>query len=193
MWQLSPLVIMNKMFGIERISGGGRGVPGNPGVGTYKTKDGRFVAMMLLQGDRFWADWVTRLGRPDLADDPRFVDATVRAQNAAEAQKELDSAFAQLTLDEVRKAYDGFQGVWAPFQTLAELYEDPQVIANGYLPTADINGEPFQMVSSPALFDETPFVVTRAPEHGEHTELELIEVGYDWEQLAAMKESGAIL
>ena len=49
------------------------------------------------------------------------------------------------------------------------------------------------VVSSPALFDETPFVVTRAPEHGEHTELALIEAGYDWDQLAAMKESGAIL
>ena len=193
MWQLSPLVIMNKMFGIERLASPTRGAPGNPGVGVYKTKDDRFVAMMLLQGDRFWADWVTRLGRPDLADDPRFVDAAVRAQNAAEAQKELDDAFANFTLDELRAAYDGFEGVWAPYQTLAELYEDPQVIANGYLPTADVNGEPFQMVSSPALFDETPFMVTRAPEHGEHTELELIEVGYDWEQLAAMKESGAIL
>jgi crotonobetainyl-CoA:carnitine CoA-transferase CaiB-like acyl-CoA transferase len=136
---------------------------------------------------------VTRLGRPDLADDPRFIEAGVRAQNAEAAQKELDDAFSKLTLAELREAYEGFAGVWAPYQTLAELYEDPQVIANGYLPTADINGEDFQMVSSPALFDETPFVVTRAPEHGEHTETELVELGYDWDQIIAMKESGAIL
>ena len=140
MWQLSPLVIMNKMFGIERLASPVRGAPGNPGVGVYKTKDDRFVAMMLLQGDRFWADWVTRLGRPDLADDPRFVEAGCTAENAAAAQKELDDAFSKLTLDELREAYEGFEGVWAPYQTLAELYEDPQVIANGYLPTADING-----------------------------------------------------
>ncbi len=193
MWQLSPMILMNKLFGIERLSTGQRGVPGNPGVGNYKTKDGRFVAMMLLQGDRFWADWVTRLGRPDMVDDPRFADAAARAENAAECQTALDAAYANFTLDELKQAFDGFEGVWSPFQTLAELYDDPQVEANGYLPTADVNGQPFQMVSSPALFDETAFEVTRAPEHGEHTELELMELGYDWDQIAAMKESGAIL
>jgi crotonobetainyl-CoA:carnitine CoA-transferase CaiB-like acyl-CoA transferase len=193
MWQLSPMILMNKLFGIDRIASGTRGAPGNPGVGTYRTKDGRFVAMMLLQGDRFWSDWVTRLGKAELVDDPRFADAAARAENAVECQKILDEAYDQFTLDELKQAFDGFEGVWAPFQTLGELYEDPQVIANGYLPATEINGEQFQMVSSPAQFDETGFEVTRAPEHGEHTELELVELGYDWDQIAAMKESGAIL
>jgi crotonobetainyl-CoA:carnitine CoA-transferase CaiB-like acyl-CoA transferase len=35
--------------------------------------------------------------------------------------------------------------------------------------------------------------VERAPEHGEHTELILMDLGYDWDQISAMKESGAIL
>jgi crotonobetainyl-CoA:carnitine CoA-transferase CaiB-like acyl-CoA transferase len=55
------------------------------------------------------------------------------------------------------------------------------------------NGEEVQLVASPAQFDEVPIQVERAPEHGEHTELILIDAGYDWDQLAAMKESGAIL
>jgi crotonobetainyl-CoA:carnitine CoA-transferase CaiB-like acyl-CoA transferase len=50
-----------------------------------------------------------------------------------------------------------------------------------------------QLVASPAQFDETAVTVERAPEHGEHTELLLMELGYDWDQLTAMKESGAIL
>ena len=49
------------------------------------------------------------------------------------------------------------------------------------------------LLASPAQFDETAVEVTRAPEHGEHTELLLMDLGYDWDQIAAMKESGAVL
>jgi crotonobetainyl-CoA:carnitine CoA-transferase CaiB-like acyl-CoA transferase len=84
--------------------------------------------------------------------------------------------------------------VWTPYQTLDELYQDPQVVANGYLPSMTAaNGQEVQLVANPALFDEQPVTVERAPEHGEHTELVLIDAGLDWDQLAAMKESGAIL
>ncbi|MEY2425295.1 MAG: hypothetical protein QOI61_867, partial [Actinomycetota bacterium] len=166
LWQISPMVLMNKLFGIERLGTGERGVGGNPGVGNYKTKDGRFVAMMLLQGQRFWADWVTRLGKPELVDDPRFADAASRAENAAECQKILDEAFGNFTLDELKVAFDGFEGVWSPYQTIPELYEDPQVIANGYLPTAQVGDDSIQLVASPAQFDETAVTVERAPEHG---------------------------
>ena len=55
------------------------------------------------------------------------------------------------------------------------------------------NGDEVQLVASPAQFDEQPIEVERAPEHGEHTELLLMDLGYDWDQIAAMKESGAIL
>jgi len=48
-------------------------------------------------------------------------------------------------------------------------------------------------VASPAQFDEQQIEVTRCPEHGEHTETVLLDAGLDWEALAAMKESGAIL
>ena len=35
--------------------------------------------------------------------------------------------------------------------------------------------------------------MTRAPELGEHTELILNELGIDWDEITALKESGAIL
>ena len=42
-------------------------------------------------------------------------------------------------------------------------------------------------------FDEAPPTLRRAPEHGEHTEEVLLEMGISWEEIAAYKESAAIL
>jgi crotonobetainyl-CoA:carnitine CoA-transferase CaiB-like acyl-CoA transferase len=169
-------------------------VSSNPGVGTYKTSDDRYISLILLQSDKHWDDFAKRLGKPELASDPRFSDSAARAENSEECIRIMDDAFEHQPLSHWVEAFDGFEGVWSPFQTLDELYEDPQVIANGYLPTMTAgNGDEIQLVASPAQFDEVAVEVTRAPEHGEHTELLLMDLGYDWDKIAEMKESGAVL
>ncbi|MCU1380356.1 MAG: fldA 4 [Acidimicrobiales bacterium] len=194
MWQISPMVVASKLFGLTQMPTSDRTAMANPGVNTYRTQDGRFISLMLLQSDKFWADFCPRLGRPDLVTDERFADSTARAANAKECIAILDEAFGSRTLAEWREALDDFAGVWMPFQTLEELYTDPQVVANGYLPTMTAsNGQDVQLVASPAQFDEVPVQVVRAPEFGEHTELALLDAGLGWDQLAAMKASGAII
>jgi len=194
MWQISPLVVASKLFGFSKIPQGDRKQSSNPGVGVYRTADDRFISLILLQSDKHWDDFVKRLGVPELATDPRFCDSAARAQNSAECITLLDEAFGAHPLSHWREVLDEFDGVWAPFQTLDELYEDPQVVANGYLPTMTAaNGQEVQLVASPAQFDEQPVQMTRCPEHGEHTETALLAAGFEWDQIAAMKESGAIL
>jgi crotonobetainyl-CoA:carnitine CoA-transferase CaiB-like acyl-CoA transferase len=194
MWQVSPMVIASKLFGFSKIPQGDRTKSPNPAVGTYRTADDRFISLILLQSDRHWADLVERLGVPDMATDPRFADATVRSENAEACIARLDEAFGGQPLAHWRKVLDTFEGVWSPFQTLDELYDDVQVQANGYLPTmAAGNGQEVALVASPAQFDEEPVRVERAPEHGEHTEQVLLDAGYGWDRIAALKESGAIL
>jgi crotonobetainyl-CoA:carnitine CoA-transferase CaiB-like acyl-CoA transferase len=194
MWQVSPMVIASKLFGFSKIPQGDRTKNPNPGVGTYRTADDRFIALILLQSDKHWEDFVKRLGLPEMATDPKFCDSAARAQNGPECIAKLDEAFGSQPLSYWQEALADFEGVWSPFQTLDELYDDPQVIANGYLPTMTAgNGEQVQLVASPAQFDEIAVTVERAPEHGEHTELLLMDLGYDWDQIAAMKESGGIL
>ena len=194
MWQLSPLVVASKLFGFSKIPQGDRSKTPNPGVSNYRTKDGRFIALMLLQSDKHWAELVRRLGLPDMATDERFVDSTARAQHSEECVARLDEGFGRMTLAEVTEAFEGFDGVWAPYQTLDELYEDEAVVANGYLPSMTAgNGQDVQLVASPAQFDEQPFPTERAPEHGEHTEMILMDLGYDWDQITALKEAGGVL
>ena len=194
MWQVSPMVIAAKLFGFSKIPQGDRTKSPNPGVGTYRTADDRFISLILLQSDKHWADLVARLGVPDMATDPRFADATARRENAEACIARLDEAFGSRPLAHWKEALDTFDGVWSPFQTLDELYDDVQVQANGYLPTMTAgNGQDVALVASPAQFDEEPVHVQRAPEHGEHTEQVLLDAGYGWDQLAAMKESRAIL
>ena len=54
------------------------------------------------------------------------------------------------------------------------------------------NGQDVQLVASPAQFDETPTEITRCPGHGEHTDDVLLSLGMDWDELIALKTSGAV-
>ena len=65
---------------------------------------------------------------------------------------------------------------------------------NGYLvKVADPERGEFTVVGSPFRMSDTPMVPsTRAPELGEHTEEILLEVGLEWEEIAALRDLGAI-
>ena len=196
MWTLSPDIVASKLFGKDPLAQmrGSREQNPNPLVGQYKTKDGRYLSLMMLQPDKFWAEACERLGRPDLVDDPRFSTGLARYENRSECIRIFDEVIGSRTLDEWRQAFEGMKGVWAPVQTAIELYDDPQVRPNGYI--VDVkrdDGVEFPLVSSPVMFDEEHQELRAAPEHGQHTEELLLELGFSWEEIADHKEKGAVL
>jgi crotonobetainyl-CoA:carnitine CoA-transferase CaiB-like acyl-CoA transferase len=192
MWVLAPDIIASKLMQGDFPKFDRSSAP-NPIVNSYRTKDGRWLFLNMLQPDRFWPDLCRRLGRPDLLDDPRFKDGVSRFQNRVACVRELDGIFAERTLDEWRAALADAEGVWAPMQTAAELHDDPQALANGYLPELEsAEGKRFRLVASPVQFDLASPPVRPAPELGQQTEEVLLELGLSWDDIAALKEDGSI-
>jgi len=49
-------------------------------------------------------------------------------------------------------------------------------------------------LTPPIKYDRTPGIPSsRAPELGQHTETTLLEIGYTWDDVIALKEQGAII
>jgi crotonobetainyl-CoA:carnitine CoA-transferase CaiB-like acyl-CoA transferase len=163
----------------------------NPLTSTFRTKDDRHLTFVLLEPDRYWHSFCEHIDRADLVDDARFREATVRTANADALLDILRAVFAARTYAEWLPRLATFDGPWEPFQRVDELYDDEQVIANGYLGAAGEGG--FQLVAPPAQFDETPVRSRRAPEHGEHTEEVLLELGLGWDEIARLKQAHIIL
>lgn len=194
LWNLGPDVTSAKLYeGVELPSFDRDSIP-NPLVGTYPTKDGRFIALMLLQADRFWPDLCAHLDRPDLVDDPRFKDAAARYENRRECIQVLREIFRTRTYTEWCERFRDLEGVWAPLQTPLEVHDDAQAIANGYLERiTTTSGAEFALPANPVQFDETPASVRGAPEHGEHTDEVLLELGLTYDEILEHKVSGAVL
>lgn len=194
MWATGASSLAAGLFGVDRLPRRDRTETPNPIVGTYRTADGRFVSLVMLESDRYFGDLVTLLGRPELATDPRFSDAAARAANSAACVGALDEAFAQKNLADWKPILAKAKGVWAVVQTPSELLVDPQALANGYIRDVEAkSGTVFRMVPSPLQFDERPPDLTRAPDHGEHTDEVVGELGYDQEALLELKIKGVIL
>jgi crotonobetainyl-CoA:carnitine CoA-transferase CaiB-like acyl-CoA transferase len=192
MWTLSSDVLAALQGAKPRAMSGGGGYV-NPLVGSYRTKDGRHIALVFLEADRYWADFCRLLGREELIDDPRFVDLQARRDNADACVALLQAEFASRTFAEWKELLAGIDAPWAPVQAVEELLDDPQVLANDYIGDVEIDGGPrYQLPTVPVQFDERPPPLRRAPEHGEHSEMVLLELGYTWDQIGELRDAGVI-
>jgi crotonobetainyl-CoA:carnitine CoA-transferase CaiB-like acyl-CoA transferase len=161
---------------------------------TYAGSDGRHFVIGILQ-NRNWPEICEALGRPELVTDERFARYQDRVgAHARELLALLDEAFAQRPAQEWVDELCA-RGVFAALvQDYSEVVRDPQVLANEYIVNVERpDGPPVGMVPTPIQFGETPTIIDRlAPELGQHTEEVLLEAGYSWEEIEALRREGAI-
>lgn len=192
-WTLSSDVLA-ALGGDTPMASSGRGPLVNPLVGVYRTKDGRHIQLVFLQPDRYWPEFCRLIGREDLSEDPRFADIQVRRENGAACVAALDEEFAKRNYVEWKELLSHLDAPWAPVQSVRELLDDPQVEANGYIGDVVIAGDvAYRLPAVPVQFDGQPPPLRRAPEHGEDTETLLTELGYEWDDITALKQAGVIL
>lgn len=190
---LQSFDITNHLFSGNLRGRAHRGGP-RPFWRVYQAGDGKwFVIGMLL--DRAWVDVCRVIGRDDLCDDPRFQTFVQRVSEHAPALIAiLDEVFAT---SDARDWIDRLNSVGmfaAPVNNYAEVAADPQVQANAYIHDVPHEGrEPVRMAGLGIAIDGEPVRIRKlAPELGEHSEEVLLEAGYTWDEISALKEQRVI-
>lgn len=195
LWAAQTEVTATNLLGADRFFKRERSEGGNPINAAYRTKDQRFVQLVMIEADRHWPDLCRRIGREDLLDDERFDSMAARSTNADACRAELDETFASRTADEWVDALEGATGVWSLVQTAREVAADPQAVANRYVrPARSDGGADYVSVSTPIRFDRRDPGHRPAPELGADTDAvlaELLTMGMD--EILELKISGAVL
>lgn len=136
----------------------------------YKTKDGYLVATAMSNAD--WHGLVKALGKPELAEDPRFRNLPDRVKNTRQIHTELEDAFLRRTTAEWLPLLREADTVFAPINSTENLHLDEQVLALGSIveiehPAVGTYRQPVH----PARFAATPAGIWRhAPRLGEHND-----------------------
>jgi crotonobetainyl-CoA:carnitine CoA-transferase CaiB-like acyl-CoA transferase len=163
----------------------------NPTIGSYRTADGRFITLMMLQPGRYFADLCRHLGLDRLLDDERLQSAEGIMANAEEVGGAIAEAMATQSFSYWVERLQTLDGPWAPAQNPVEIVADPQLEANGcLLPVVDGDGIERRLVANPVQFDERPPEIRRAPGFAEHTDEILRELGKTEDEIIQLKIDG---
>ncbi len=160
----------------------------------FKTRDGRWIQIHTAIGQLAPA-----LGRPELAEDPRWADFKAAREHGGELVDTMDQIFGTMTYAEITPKLEAAGIRWEPVQTMAELVEDPQAHAAGCfveVPAGEDNDQVQLQAASPQTFYDELTPVNPAlgppPRIGEHTREVLEQLGYDADAIAGLTTAGAI-
>jgi len=166
----------------------------NPLSNNYRTKDDRWLILLNPLFERVLPGLCKAIGRPELADDPRFNSQMAMERNCEEFIRILDERFASGNLAEWEKRLRENNVVYGKVQTPSEVVADPQAITNGFFEDVSYpGGGKMKLLNTPVKFRENPASIKGpAPGIGQHTEEILFELGYSGDDMLRLDEEGII-
>jgi len=167
---------------------------GNPIRNVYPTKDKRWIMLGMTNAQHYWPRFCSAIGRPELETDPRFATYEDRAKHAADLVQIIEAVFVTRTYAEWIDILSVNNLVWSPVTTPLEVTRDEQARANDFFMKWDHpDYGPIEVLNTPIKLSKTKTKITRkAPGIGEHTDEILRTLGYDSEETARLKASGAV-
>lgn len=134
------------------------------------------------------------IGRPDLADEPRFATNPQRVAERAALVAELSAVFAAQPADHWVELCLSVGIPAGPVQTVAQALDDDHARARHLIrETTLANGEALRMVASPLLPNTPDSVRYPPPQVGQHTDELLAELlGYTPSDLARLRAQGVV-
>lgn len=167
---------------------------GNPIRNVYPTKDKRWIMLGMTNAQHYWPGFCKAVEHPELENDPRFATYEDRAEHAAELIKIIEGIFLTRTYAEWIDILSTNKLVWSPVTTPLEVTQDEQARANDFFVKWDHpDYGPIEVLNNPIKLSKNPARITRkAPALGAHTDELLKELGYDAEQIKALKSDGKI-
>ncbi|ARN73341.1 CaiB/BaiF CoA transferase family protein [Oceanicoccus sagamiensis] len=159
----------------------------------YKTKDGLYLAV-LPYWDNHWNTFCELAERPDLAEDPRFLNMRLRLQNINESYKATGEIIITKTRQEWLDLLGNTKVPMMVVNTLDGLVEDPHLVETGFWQEFDHPTEGRVRMSSPPMnFSKTPAEIRKlAPRLGENSVEVLKEAGLADATIDAMLAAGTV-
>lgn len=168
-----------------------RNAPVNALTNPYQSEDGQWF--MLAAKQSVWPTLANAIGRSDLLADPRFSDAKTIGQHASELADLLDAEFRTRPFAYWKEALDQARIPYGVIQTPEEAAEDPQLRAAGIVVPIEGAKDLDYTVNNPITLRGFARVPSQgAPEHGEHNDEVLAQLGFSVDEIDQLREQGAI-
>jgi crotonobetainyl-CoA:carnitine CoA-transferase CaiB-like acyl-CoA transferase len=180
-------------LGVVREREGNR-LPNSAPLDNYPTADGTFVCVV-AGSDTNFRRLCKAMGRPELADEPRFATLAQRAAAGDELNGMVSAWTSSMTALEVEEACVAADVPVARVFSSADVFSDPHMAARGDLVTvADpVLGDVRQQAPFPRFDGAVPSAPSGAPSLGQHNhEVWTDVVGLSADELAALRSSGVV-